>query len=72
MQNPHRSPVKLALQRLFSSSSFGSRCLIWCRRSAERRQLAATLPSMPDEAIADLGLTRPEAYSEVAKPFWRA
>jgi uncharacterized protein YjiS (DUF1127 family) len=72
VQNLHGSPVKLALQQLFSSSGFGSKCLIWYRRSAERRQLAATLSSMPDEAIADLGLTRSEAYSEVAKPFWRA
>ncbi|MGY2051794.1 DUF1127 domain-containing protein [Methylobacterium sp. JK268] len=45
---------------------------LWCRRRRERATLARELPAMPDEMLADLGLTRCEARAESRKPFWRA
>lgn len=44
----------------------------WRLRSKERRELADIYRTMPDEALADLGLTREEAEVESGKRFWRA
>ncbi|MFC5757796.1 DUF1127 domain-containing protein [Rhizobium sp. GCM10022189] len=43
----------------------------WRLRMKERRELARIYTTMPDEALADLGLTREEAEAESGKPFWR-
>jgi uncharacterized protein YjiS (DUF1127 family) len=42
--------------------------LTWDARWRERRHLA----DLSEEALADLGRTRPEIEAEVAKPFWKA
>lgn len=43
----------------------------WRLRIKERRELARIYRTMPDEALADLGLTREEAEVESGKRFWR-
>jgi len=40
----------------------------WMRRSAGRHRLA----TLGDHLLADIGLTREAAETEVTKPFWRA
>jgi len=39
----------------------------WCRRSRDRRDLAA----MSDRSLRDIGLTRYDADWEASKQFWR-
>lgn len=39
----------------------------WTERSRQRRDLA----KLDDRGLADVGITRPEAAREIAKPFWR-
>jgi len=50
-----------ALPRLFAGLA---------RRSAKARQRRA-LAELPDELLADIGLTRAQARREAAKGFWR-
>ena len=38
----------------------------WMRVAAERRRLA----SLPDDVLADIGLSRAEAEAEANRPFW--
>jgi uncharacterized protein YjiS (DUF1127 family) len=45
---------------------------LWARRSSRRRALRDELAAMPDEALADIGLTRERAWAEARKPFWAA
>jgi uncharacterized protein YjiS (DUF1127 family) len=40
----------------------------WQERARQRRDLAA----MPDHLLHDIGVSRSDALSESAKPFWRA
>ena len=63
------------LKKLLCRPSYGalvSHLAIWRRRSMEREELRRSLSSMPEEAIADLGLSRCQAKMEAVKPFWRA
>jgi len=39
----------------------------WIERSRQRR----VLMWLDDQSLADIGITRPEAAREAAKPFWR-
>ena len=41
--------------------------LLWMERAEQRRQLAR----LDDHLLKDIGVTRPEAAREAAKPFWR-
>ncbi|WP_165923504.1 DUF1127 domain-containing protein [Bosea sp. BK604] len=45
---------------------------IWLRRHRERRDFGHELHAMPDETLADFGLTRSLAEAELAKPFWKS
>jgi uncharacterized protein YjiS (DUF1127 family) len=40
----------------------------WHERTKTRRQLAM----MDDHLLKDIGISRPQAWSEADKPFWRA
>ena len=40
---------------------------VWIERSRQRRALMW----LDDSSLADIGITRPEAAREAAKPFWR-
>jgi uncharacterized protein YjiS (DUF1127 family) len=51
-----------ALRRLLSL------VLLWSERARQRDRLAR----LPDRALADIGLSRCDAYRETRKPFWRA
>ena len=42
--------------------------ILWHKRSRDRARLAAMEPYL----LRDIGLTREQADSEAAKPFWRA
>ena len=42
--------------------------LIWQERATERHHLA----SLSDRRLQDMGLTRGDIGTEIAKPFWRA
>jgi uncharacterized protein YjiS (DUF1127 family) len=42
--------------------------LTWLERARERRHLS----QFNDHMLKDIGLSRSEAESEIAKPFWRA
>lgn len=57
-----RSWVWLALARV------GRTLGTWRRRRCERERLA----ELDDHLLRDIGLTRTQARSEFAKPFWRA
>lgn len=41
--------------------------LLWMERAEQRRQLAR----LDNHLLKDIGVTRPEAAREAAKPFWR-
>jgi uncharacterized protein YjiS (DUF1127 family) len=41
------------------------------RRSSERRRMRRALAKLPDHILVDIGLSRTEAETECAKPFWR-
>ena len=51
-------------ERLARASAAVARAM---RRSASRR----ALPYLTDEQLKDIGLCRPDALAESAKPFWR-
>lgn len=40
---------------------------VWRRNARTRRQLAG----LEDHELRDIGLSRPDAEAEAAKPFWR-
>ena len=42
--------------------------LVWQERATERHHLA----SLSDKRLRDIGLSRADIGSEIAKPFWRA
>jgi uncharacterized protein YjiS (DUF1127 family) len=44
---------------------------IWLARR-RRRQTLAELAGFSDHVLDDIGVSRPEALFEAAKPFWRA
>jgi len=44
----------------------------WHRRHQERQAFGRELHAMPDETLADFGLTRERAKAEVSKPFWKS
>jgi len=41
---------------------------VWFQRAHQRRQLAA----LDDRALRDIGISREQAQTEAAKPFWKA
>ena len=44
------------------------KALLWRHAARTRKQLA----NLPDEALADIGLTRDMALREAGRPFWDA
>jgi uncharacterized protein YjiS (DUF1127 family) len=48
--------------------AFASAIRAWLERSRQRRALA----ELDDRLLRDIGLTRSQAQSEAAKPFWCA
>jgi len=43
---------------------------VWLVRRRTRRELG-TLAELNSHLLADIGLSRPDAWREAAKPFWR-
>ena len=56
------------IQRIEGSILMAIRTLsVWVQRYRERKQLL----ELSDEILADIGMTRADAYKELDKPFWR-
>jgi len=54
--------------RLPPARELVTRAALWHQRARQRRQLAR----LDDALLKDIGLTRCDAETEAAKPFWRA
>jgi uncharacterized protein YjiS (DUF1127 family) len=54
-------------QRLF----WGTRFWRWCARCAARSRERQTLAQLDDRDLKDMGMTREQAKTEAAKPFWK-
>ena len=54
--------------RLLSAPELMALLAVWRHRARQRRQLAR----LDDALLKDIGLTRCDAETESAKPFWRA
>lgn len=59
-------PVRLP--RLPSAAELVALAAVWRQRMRQRRELAR----LDDALLKDMGLTRCDAETESAKPFWRA
>lgn len=55
----------------FSPSAVPELLALWQARARLRRQLAVMARTNP-HLIEDIGLTRRQVATEIAKPFWRA
>ena len=60
----------IAPSRIFSPASLGNMLEKWEERKRFRLKLEDTLKTAP-HLIEDIGLTRKQAETEIAKPFWR-
>ena len=53
--------------RLYSARELVALAALWRQRARQRRQLLR----LDDGLLKDIGLTRCDAETEAAKPFWR-
>lgn len=58
---------KARSDRTFSLRFLLHKLKCWHARSRQRRQLA----QLPPEMLKDIGISRSDALSEAAKPFWK-
>ena len=63
----YRAPRLRQTRRHAGRSRLLATLLLWQERAAQRRALLALEP----HELEDIGVTRAEALSEAAKPFWR-
>jgi uncharacterized protein YjiS (DUF1127 family) len=43
----------------------------WCARCSERSRQRQALAQLDDHDLKDIGMTRQQAKTEAAKPFWK-
>jgi uncharacterized protein YjiS (DUF1127 family) len=67
----HDEPKLAAVPHRLNAGTLGAFASVivgWFERSRQRRALA----TLDDQLLRDIGLTRPQAQTEAARPFWSA
>ncbi len=65
------SSWNVSMARLAITASWSRALILWLLDLSERRRQRATLMSLDDRLLKDIGLTRADAEREYDKPLWR-